>query len=232
MSGDESDGRISSQAGPPSSPSEIPPVTPEQLVRVGLLTEGGCLLAAIGIGALGWYDRRQPLRSIFFVDWLECLIWTLVGLIATAAIACALLTAPLRPFREFRRFTLQQLVPLFQPLTVGQVALISAFAGLGEEMLFRWCLQGGLQSSLGEGAGFWIALVVASILFGLCHALNWLYVLFATIMGAAMGCIMHFSGSVVPPILAHGLYDFCAILVLREIGRRMAEREASIAPES
>lgn len=223
--------RLAESTPPPDSPNaDRPTVTAQQLVRFGLGTEAACVVAAVGLGMFGWYDASQPLGSLFHVDWPTCLMWAAVGTLVTSALAAIFLALPLQPFRDFRQFTMNQLVPIFAPLNVGQVALVSAGAGLGEELLFRWCLQGGLQTAWSGGLGFAVALVGASLLFGLCHAINRVYFAFATIMGAGMGGLMYLSGSVVPAILAHGLYDFGAILVLRRIGRRMTQQQNSGQP--
>jgi membrane protease YdiL (CAAX protease family) len=131
-----------------------------------------------------------------------------------------ILWAPLDSFRAFREFVLRALSPLFSPLSIWQVALLATSAGIGEEMLFRWCVQGGLVRVLPVDGGWIWSLVIASVLFGVCHAIGWLYFVLATLIGLLMGLVMIASGSVVPAIAAHGLYDFVAILVLRRMGRR------------
>jgi membrane protease YdiL (CAAX protease family) len=187
---------------------------------MGLLIEGGCLGIALLLGLFGWYDRSQPLSRFGSGDWTSLAFWSLAGLAGCGAIALVLLWMPFEPFRKFREFVREVLEPLFSPLAVWQIALLAASAGIGEEMLFRWCIQGGLQNVLSEPSGTWSATLIASVLFGLCHAVGVLYVVFATLIGILMGWIMVASGSVIPAILAHGLYDFIAILVLQWSARR------------
>jgi membrane protease YdiL (CAAX protease family) len=188
-------------------------------MRTGLLLEGGCLVVALLLGVIGFRDPTQPISSLGSGDLVHLSGWSLLGFIGCAIIAALILWTPLESIRAFRQFVLKMLVPLFQPLTIWQVALLAACAGIGEEMLFRWCVQGGLQRVLPfESAPLW-ALLIASILFGLCHAIGWWYFLFATLLGAWMGIVMMASGSVIPAIVAHGVYDFVAILALRWMGR-------------
>jgi membrane protease YdiL (CAAX protease family) len=195
-------------------------LVPARLMRVGLIVEGSCLVAALILGAWGFHDPSQPLLALWSVDWVHLAGWTLAGFAGCVAIAVVVLWMPLDSFRAFRQFVLRVLVPLFSPLSIGQVALLATCAGIGEEMLFRWCLQGGLTRVLPVESGWLWALVIASVVFGLCHAVGWLYFVFATLIGLLMGIVMMASGSVVPSIAAHGFYDFVAILVLRWMGRR------------
>ena len=194
-----------------------------QVTCWGLWVEGGCLLAALVLASCGWYDLDQPLSHFWRLDLGSVVVWTLAGLCSTFAVAAAVLLIPWRPFHEFREFVFRILIPIFEPLSLTQIALLSASAGIGEEMLFRWCLQGALQSACTTVSGTVGALVVASILFGLCHAMGVMYFLVAALIGGVLGLIMIASGSVVPSILTHGIYDFFAILMLRHASRGKAE---------
>jgi membrane protease YdiL (CAAX protease family) len=199
------------------------------LVRLALLAEFGCLALALFLGWLGWSDHRQPAEKLLQVAWLPVLGWTVVGLGASGLIAGAMVWIPLRSVARWRVFVLEQLAPLFRDLSIAQVAVISASAGIGEEMLFRWSLQGGLQHLWPGTFGSVLALLLASFVFGLAHAVNAVYVWMATIMGAALGGIMLLSGSVVPAILAHAVYDFVAILVLQRMAPQWLTRASPAA---
>jgi len=99
---------------------------------------------------------------------------------------------------------------LFAQSTPLELALVALAAGLGEELLFRGALQ-----SLAE---LWmsplVALAMVSLLFGLAHALSATYFVLATVVGAYLGWLALATGSLVPPILAHALYDLLALGVL------------------
>ena len=198
--------------------------SPKRLLQLGFYIEGGCLLAALVLGSLGFCDANQPLGDFFRLDYRATISWTIGGLLATFVIAATILYIPLRPFREFRDFVNHFLSPVFEPFSLGQIALLSASAGIGEEMLFRWCLQGGLQTVFAGWFGAVGALCVASVVFGLCHAMSLMYVVAASLIGGLLGTIMLLSGSVVPAILTHAIYDFVAILILRQSGRANAKR--------
>ena len=89
-------------------------------------------------------------------------------------------------------------------------------AGVGEEVLFRGFLQGALGQWLGTGPG----LVLASVVFGAAHPVTPAYVLIASVIGVYLGGLWLVSGNLLVPMLAHGLYDFVALLMLLRCARR------------
>ena len=92
--------------------------------------------------------------------------------------------------------------------------LISLFAGAGEEMLFRGLIQAGLDEWMTGPAGAWIALAVASLLFGLAHMVSATYAVVAALIGAYLGALLIATDNLLAPIVAHGLYDFVALIYL------------------
>ncbi len=59
------------------------------------------------------------------------------------------------------------------------------------------------------------ALFVASCVFGLLHPVSKMYVVLAMAIGVYLGQIWMWAGrDLAVPVIAHGLYDFVAILVL------------------
>lgn len=105
---------------------------------------------------------------------------------------------------ELRQLMESTLIPLFRNAPTGTVFLVALLAGVGEELLFRGVIQGGLEGSLGP----WPALVVASVVFGLMHALTRAYFIIATLMGLYLGWIYMATGNLLIPILIHFLYDW------------------------
>jgi membrane protease YdiL (CAAX protease family) len=102
------------------------------------------------------------------------------------------------------------LVPLFRQMALWQLALISAVAGFGEELLFRGVLQQVLADHLGIAAG----IGVTSILFGLVHWVTPLYGILAGGVSVFFGWLFVRYGDLTPPIVTHGLYDFVALVYL------------------
>jgi membrane protease YdiL (CAAX protease family) len=87
-------------------------------------------------------------------------------------------------------------------------------AGLGEELLFRGLVQAGLARLISGPAGIWIALLAASLLFGVFHWLSTTYALLAAAAGLYFGWLLIATGSLWPPVVAHALYDFAALWYL------------------
>jgi membrane protease YdiL (CAAX protease family) len=56
-----------------------------------------------------------------------------------------------------------------------------------------------------------VAVGMAAIVFGYCHYFSFNYFLIATLMGAYMGAIWIWSGSLITPIVTHATYDFLAL---------------------
>ena len=134
-----------------------------------------------------------------------------------------------RPLAEIRRCLEEWLHPIIQPWSVGQLLVVSVLAGVGEELLFRGAVQGGLERWVGP----WPALVIASLIFGLLHSVTWSYIILATFMGAYLGVLWNYSGNLLAPIVAHVGYDFVALLYLRSrppappIGKREEDSRTS-----
>ena len=86
-----------------------------------------------------------------------------------------------------------------EPLTPGQILLIAAASSVGEEAFFRGAVQP------------WLGLPVTSVVFGLLHVgpsrvfLPWTTM--ALIMGFALGLLFSWTGSLIAPVLCHGLIN-------------------------
>ncbi|KAG5186183.1 CAAX protease self-immunity-domain-containing protein, partial [Tribonema minus] len=83
-------------------------------------------------------------------------------------------------------------------------------AGVGEELMFRGLLQGGLQRYLSTEA----AVAASAVVFGLLHAVTPMYAVCAGITGAYFSLLWLWSGNLVVPIVAHAVYDIGAMLLL------------------
>lgn len=180
-------------------------------------------LGAIAIG-IGFYVHIDPLGSVPFSresvqGHVEA---TLKGIVATLPLVVALLVIkrlPQGPFVRLRRLVYDRLVPMFAPLSLFELAAISIAAGFGEEVLFRGLVQAGVGEGIGEPNGVMIGLVATSIIFGLCHWLTPTYAVIATVGGFYFGALFIWSGNLLTPIVAHGLYDFFALAYLTKPGK-------------
>jgi membrane protease YdiL (CAAX protease family) len=96
--------------------------------------------------------------------------------------------------------------PLFEHVSLWHIVLISAIAGLGEELLFRGVLQP------------LVGLPAASLVFGAVHVggRGFLgYGIWAACIGALFGWLMVETGGLLAPIVAHAVYDALALAYVR-----------------
>lgn len=143
-----------------------------------------------GLGLLG----SIPLFGIY--AWMACSRW--------------------QPIQELRILFNTWIVRLFLPWRLWQLLLVSLLAGLGEEALFRDLLQGVLSRLWGTEP----ALVLASVLFGLLHAISPAYALLATLMGMWLGLLYLVTDNLLAPILAHAFYDAALLIYLTRLRRK------------
>ena len=118
---------------------------------------------------------------------------------------------PLEPVQALRDLQRTVFEPLFGPLSLAEIAAISALAGVGEEILFR----GAMQAAFG-----W---PLAAIAFGVAHlglsARGWVLGLWAALAGAVLAALAIATGGLVAPIVAHAGYDFAAFVWIRRQAR-------------
>jgi membrane protease YdiL (CAAX protease family) len=191
------------------------PSPPRHFALMAGAFEGSLAIVAVG---LGW---------LLAIDPLETLTWDMaaVGIGVTAALPLLLglwlcMKFPLRPFRRLMKIFDEVLLPLFARCNVLEMAVIAALAGLGEELLFRGIVQGGLASKIGEPAGLWIGWIVAAGLFGALHALTATYALLAALIGLYLGGLWLLTGNLLVPVLGHAVYDFVALVYLVQLRRQ------------
>lgn len=90
-------------------------------------------------------------------------------------------------------------------LTWVDIVLLSIAAGIGEELLFRGILQP------------YIGIILASLVFGLLHAMTTTYFIFATAIGIYLGVIFQYTGNLFVPMLTHAVYDIVALTLLKRM---------------
>ena len=197
-----------------NGPSPSRPDRQPTKIGWGVCLELVLALVALLVGALVGVD---PLETID-VAWdalpvhLHAIGWGVVATLPMLSVMVLVEKAPQRPVRELRNLVRRHVAPLFARQTMGGLALISATAGLGEEMLFRGLMQAGLAVWIDGRFGPWLAIALSSLVFGLAHCLSRAYVVLASLIGAYLGWLFWFSGHLLVPIVAHGLYDFVALL--------------------
>jgi membrane protease YdiL (CAAX protease family) len=104
---------------------------------------------------------------------------------------------------SLRRIVITDIKSVFSDTRLLDLIMISAIAGIAEEVLFR----GIIQTKFG--------IVIASIVFGLVHLVSPAYVIVTMIMGFYIGAFYYISGSLLIPIQMHFIYDLAALVYLR-----------------
>jgi membrane protease YdiL (CAAX protease family) len=97
-------------------------------------------------------------------------------------------------------------------LVIPVILGVTFMVALPEEVLFRGLIQNLLQRAAGTARGRFVALLVASILFGFSHLNNhptfdWRYVTIASIAGIAYGTVYNRTGKVTAAAITHALVD-------------------------
>jgi len=156
------------------------------------------LSAALVAVGLAWaMVRHLPLAARCQPTPTAILSGALVGALLWLAIPLLFWAPAMRRVRD------TTLLPFTRSLRTRDIALIALLSGASEEFFFR----GVLLPEVGLG--------LSSILFGLLHAVNWIYVTWAAITGAGLGLLANHGGSLVAPVVAHATYNFGALLMLR-----------------
>jgi hypothetical protein len=186
--------------------SSRPDESRSSIVYSALVVEGGLVIVALG---LGWLFAQPPLAQI---DWTIRAAWLALAAATPMIAALVLVTRwPVGPFVELEEVARRSIVPLFRSCTLLDLAAISALAGLGEEMLFRGVVQTGLERASGSP---WLALVLASLLFGLAHPITLAYAVLAGLIGVYLGWLFMATDNLLVPIVTHAAYDFVALVYL------------------
>ncbi|OHB67944.1 MAG: hypothetical protein A2V70_17985 [Planctomycetes bacterium RBG_13_63_9] len=185
--------------------------------------EGSLVVVAVGAGWLVGQDPMQWMpESAADVAWGAG--WGLVATVPPLGLLWVCLKCPARPFRRLVGVVDDLLVPLFRDCRLLELAVISALAGLGEEMLFRGVIQQAVAGWIDGPSGTWVALVVAAILFGLAHQVTFTYAVLAGLIGLYLGGIwLAGEKNLLLPIVTHAMYDFLALVYLVMIRKRTSD---------
>lgn len=171
-------------------------------VLVALALQGG--LGAFALLAAVVFDLRSWLAIDFGVD---ALTQSLLATAPPVAVILALMRQRWQWVERLDRLVRQHLLPLFREARPTAVFAVALMAGISEELLFRGVIQGGLSDVLGLLG----ALAVASLLFGLAHAVTRIYFLMTCLMGLYLGWLYLATGNLLVPVLVHFLYDWIVL---------------------
>lgn len=172
----------------------------------------------IGVAAaLGWWFEIDPLARLAWD--VGGLFWGLGATLPMIGLFLAANRYPLGPLRRIKDFLHEALGPSLAVCRWYDLLLVAAVAGFGEEVLFRGVLQPLMNL-------FW-----SNVVFGLVHFITPIYALLAGVIGGYLGWLLNHSGNILAPIIAHGLYDFLAFLVVaREYRERTSAGQIEAGP--
>jgi membrane protease YdiL (CAAX protease family) len=183
------------------------------MALASILLEGGLGVLAC---ALAWLLGVSLGEQIAW-RW-SAVLWGAAGALPMLAAAIWGMRAPWGPLVRLRALVEDAVAPLFRDCSLLDLAVISATAGVGEELFFRGLVQAWFTPALGHA---W-ALVLASLVFGLFHPISRTYVVLAMAMGAWLGWLWLASGNLLTAIVCHAVYDYLALIYLTRPNRNAA----------
>lgn len=186
--------------------------TADTMVMAGAAFHGGMLL---GILVFKYFFDRLPYRNPKSVSLLRKFtfgaITVLIVLPSLTAVGLAW-----QQFLEWIGVTLEQqdLVEIFADeksptLLILMTLLAITVAPVTEELIFR----GGIFRYMRTRTPRWVALIVPALLFGALHA-NLASFVPLVVLGIILALAYERTGSIVVPIVAHGLFNLHTIILI------------------
>lgn len=178
-------------------------------LAVALALEGALLLLAFG---LGFVTDAPPFRWLAFSG-----PGVVAGILAGLGLlgGLALITrSNWPPIARLERIVREFVAQFFAQAKLVDLAIVSAFAGVAEEALFRGVLQVALTGAVGTVP----AVGLAAAVFGLAHSITPAYAVVAAAVGLFLGGLLVATGDLAAPIVAHALYDFLALVWITRTG--------------
>jgi uncharacterized protein len=191
-------------------------VNRRDFLRLAGLVEGGTVVLALVLGRVAGVDPWSD------VTWTWPAIG--IGLLATAPIFLVYALA-----QDTRTVAIEAIGPALSLCRWYDLVVLAAVAGLGEELLFRGVLQPWLSRP-----SPWVGFLAANILFGLVHMVTPTYAVIAAGLGMYLSVVaFHIpGGNLLSAIIAHGLYDYVAfLLIVREYRSRRASGRSQAVDE-
>jgi len=153
----------------------------------------------------------------------EAIFYGLIGLLPLLLILLAFEYLNFNWLKTFRQQQVEFFASLGFRFTPFRVVLMSLGAGIGEELMFRGTLQSWLaqifaeQNWLAAPYPIMLAIIIPSILFGLLHSVNLIYIVIATVVSIYLGVLFVVSGNILAPIITHTIYDIIAIAYTQKL---------------
>ncbi|MCO6431771.1 MAG: CPBP family intramembrane metalloprotease [Deltaproteobacteria bacterium] len=186
---------------------------PERVVlKVAVLSEGALLLLSL---LWNWW-RPADLYLVFDGDAVYKGLRATGPLIAFNFGVFGVLANLKDKYRIYREFRDKIVYPLCRNLSVAGALILAVCSGTAEEILFRGVMYYEARSLLEAP----LAAVLVSLLFAYVHFIGVLRRYFAVfvfycLFGLYFAYLVEWTGNLAVPIIAHGLYNFLAILMIK-----------------
>lgn len=176
----------------------MPAPTRRDLMKWGILVEGGLVVLAL---VVGWLAGVNPWQ--FHGSW-SAVLWGLGGIVPM--LGAYFISG------DVRDLVVRLLGPALSQCRWYDLVLLATLAGVGEELLFRGTVEFYL-----ERWHLWGGMLLTNLLFGAAHWVNWQYFLFASVFGVYLSWLSGFPGerNLLPAAIAHGVYDGIAFFLIR-----------------
>ena len=184
------------------------------LTQSAVTVEGGLAVLAI---VIAWFAGIS-LREMFILEPLHFLV-AAVAIVPMLLFCRFVYLLPLKSVEFTSRFLHSVYRDFIRHCSVTQLLFVAVMAGIGEELLFRGVIQTTLvQSFGGETRGLIIGIALSSLLFGLVHPINKLYVFLCFVIGIYLGLLFAWTGNnLIVPIIIHTFYNFVVFLAMPQL---------------
>jgi len=160
---------------------------------------------------LTWWILGSPPRIA--AAWRGWLVWILAWPILAVLVALNLgYTKLLRAIFAGYSFAEEEYLTLGLDDPFWTIGLFCVTAALLEELFYRYLLLGHIRPWLGMHSAVWIT----ALIFGMAHLGNWIGWPILMLVGAGLGYARVYSGSLLLPMLLHGVHNFVILWVQQE----------------
>jgi uncharacterized protein len=182
----------------PNTPELEPLSRPQILIFMGITAIFLLAIAKI-------WQKLGGVQLLSFQLSPQALLWS-IALALAITLASGIVYRLWPAYRRSADFYLELVI---KPLEWADLIWLGLLPGLSEELLFRGIMLPALGFNLA-------AVAVSSILFGVLHLSGngqWPYVVWATIVGFALGYCALITGNLVVPVVAHIITNLVSGLV-------------------
>lgn len=216
---------LSSDQPDPNHPSETADEDVSEATKAWSTIAGSLVFVGLAF-FIGMLTGISPIATLSISG--QDFLWAIAATFPMLSILVGLEVINHPTVLSFRERQIEFFANLGFEFTPLRILLMSLGAGVGEELLFRGALQGWLSQQL----PIFAAIIIPSIIFGLLHHANRVYMIIAGVIGAYLGGVFWLTGNIVVPIIAHTLYDIVAFVYTVKLIDEWRGRQASIEATS